>query len=147
MQPNPVMPGSPAEFYAKGNRGIWLQAMLDGGLSPNARDKVHGEPLLFETVWATNTETLKTLIAYGADINMTDSLGRTLINAALNIMETDHIKLLISLGADADIKDNLGWSFRKLLERGIKESRPGSAYHLQLLELQQMLDERDGRKL
>ena len=147
LQPNPGMPGSPAEFAAMCDKGIWLKAMLDGGLSSNARGKLYGTPIIFRITRARNTETLKTLIAYGADINMTNSLGETLIKNALDSSSLEHVKLLISIGADADIKDNLGWSFRRKFASGIKRSRPGSEYHLQLLELQQMLDERDGRKL
>jgi hypothetical protein len=44
------MPGSPAEIMAKGDKDIWLKAMLDGGLDPNARDKVYHEALIFSAL-------------------------------------------------------------------------------------------------
>lgn len=37
LQPQPNTPGSPAEFVMKADKGIWIQAMLEGGLSPNVR--------------------------------------------------------------------------------------------------------------
>ena len=54
----------------KADKGVWIQAMLEGGLSPNARDKIHNQPIIFESFEAKNTETLKVLIAYKADVNI-----------------------------------------------------------------------------
>jgi hypothetical protein len=54
LQPQPNTPGSPAEFVMKADKGVWIQAMLEGGLSPNARDKVHNQPIIFNSIFAKN---------------------------------------------------------------------------------------------
>ena len=60
LQPRPAGGSSPAEFAMQGDKNVWIKALLDGGLSPNARDKIHNEPIIFQSQHAKNTETLTT---------------------------------------------------------------------------------------
>lgn len=117
LQPQPNMPGSPAEFAMKGENAIWIKAMLDGGLSPDARDKLNNKPIIFQSIWAKNTETLKTLISYGADINIKNSLGDTVLIDALDARSYDHVILLLENGANSSIRGNSGWSMGNQLQR------------------------------
>ena len=91
LQPRPQGKSSPAEFVLKGDNGDWIRAMLEGGLSPDAKDKVHNDPIIFETLEAKNTETLKAMLDHGADINITDSLGDTLLIYAMDYQSYDHV--------------------------------------------------------
>ena len=49
LQPRPAGGSSPAEFVLQGDSGDWINALLDGGLSPDAKDKVHQDPIIMET--------------------------------------------------------------------------------------------------
>lgn len=117
LQPQPNMPGSPAEFAMKGKNAIWIKAMLDGGLSPDARDKLNNKPIIFQSIWAKNTETLETILDYGADINIRNSLGDTVLIDALDAHSYDHVILLLKRGADSSIRGNSGWTMGNQLQR------------------------------
>ncbi|HDS1237135.1 ankyrin repeat domain-containing protein [Pluralibacter gergoviae] len=117
LQPQPDGPGSPAELAMKSDKGVWIKAMLDGGLSPNAREKRHNEAIIFKSIWAKNTDSLKVLIDYGADINIRDSLENTVLISALDAHSYDHVILLLESGADSSIRGSSGWSMANQLQR------------------------------
>ena len=121
LQPQPDGPGSPAELAMKSDKGVWIKAMLDGGLSPNAREKRHNEAIIFKSIWAKNTDSLKVILDYGADINIRDSLGETVLIEALDAQSYDHVILLLQRGADSSIKGNLGWTMGNQLQRDLDE--------------------------
>ncbi|HDS1237132.1 ankyrin repeat domain-containing protein [Pluralibacter gergoviae] len=121
LQPQPDGPGSPAELAMKSDNGMWIKAMLDGGLSPNAREKRHNEAIIFKSIWAKNTDSLKVILDYGADINIRDSLGETVLIEALDAQSYDHVILLLQRGADSSIKGNLGWTMGNQLQRDLDE--------------------------
>lgn len=75
MQKRAKGQASPAVTVAKADKAIWLKALLDGGLSPNA--KVRDETLLFAAIKAENLDTTRLLLTAGADINAKNSLGDT----------------------------------------------------------------------
>ena len=126
LQPQPNMPGSPAELAMKAEKSIWIKAMLDGGLSPDARDRLGNKPIIFQSIWAKNTDTLKTLLDYGANINITNTLGDTVLIDALDAHSFDHVILLLERGADSSIKGSSGWTMgnqlQRYLERGTGDS-------------------------
>jgi ankyrin repeat protein len=91
------------KFVLMADSGVWIKALLDGGLSPNAKDKTFDKPIVFQSIKAKNTETLKVMLDYGADINTVNSLGSTLLFEALNYHAYDHVFLLLERGADPEI--------------------------------------------
>ncbi|MCA3994707.1 MULTISPECIES: ankyrin repeat domain-containing protein [Serratia] len=128
LQPQPNTPGSPAEFVMKADKGVWIQAMLEGGLSPNARDKVHNQPIIFESFEAKNTETLKVLIANKADVNIKGAMNRTpLINALYNSCP-EHIEVLLAHGANPLAKDDFNDSFLSLISAEIAKGDKNNSY-------------------
>ena len=145
LQPQPNTPGSPAEFVMKADKGIWIQAMLEGGLSPNARDKVHNQPIIFNSIFAKNTETLEVMLDYGADINIRNSLGDTLLIDALDYHSYDHVILLLEKGADSDIRGNSGWTMGNQLQRLINRSQDGSEAKASLERIRDELIKRGGK--
>ena len=126
LQPQPNGPGSPAELAMKSDKGVWIKAMLEGGLSPNARDKRHNEAIIFKSIWAKNTDSLKVLLDYGADINIRDSLENTVLISALDAHSYDHVILLLQSGADSSIRGSSGWSMgnqlQRYFDRGIRDN-------------------------
>jgi len=129
LQPRAKGGSSPAEFVLKGNNGVWIKAMLDGGLSPDARDKVFNEPIIFETVKAKNTETLKVMLDYGADINIRDSLKQTLLMSAFFGSSFEHMELLINKGANPNPVDINNLSLLTAIRKQIKDTKENSEYN------------------
>jgi len=129
LQPRPAGGSSPAEFAMKGNRGVWIKALLDGGLSPNARDKIHHEPIILKSQYAENTETLKVMLDYGADIDIRDSLNQTLLMDAFFNSSFDHIELLLSKGANPNPVNVNNLSLLQVVKREIKDSKEGTEYN------------------
>ena len=50
LQPRPEGEAVQLSLSCRGDKGVWIKAMLDGGLPPNSRDKVHNEPIIFRSV-------------------------------------------------------------------------------------------------
>ncbi len=145
LQPRPQGQSSPAEFVLNADSGVWIKAMLDGGLSPDAKDKQFHEPIIFETIKAKNTETLKAMLDAGANINITDSLGNTVLIEALDFHAYDHVLLLLERGADPEIPGKFGWTMGNQLERFLKRAKAGSDEYKTLTEIKNKLIEHGGK--
>jgi len=145
LQPRPAGGSSPAEFVLKGDSGEWIRAMLDGGLSPDARDKIHHEPILFETIKAKNTETLKAMLDHGANVDITDSLGNTLLIEAFDFGEYDHVLLLLERGADPDFRGKGGWTMGYQLQRFLDRSKANNEHYQDLIKIKEKLIEHGGK--
>ncbi|ELY3773090.1 ankyrin repeat domain-containing protein [Cronobacter dublinensis] len=145
LQPRPEGKSSPAEYVLNADSGVWIKAMLDGGLSPDAKDKQFHEPIIFETIKAKNTETLKTMLDAGANINITDSLGNTLLIDALDYGKHDHVLLLLERGADPEIHGKFGWTMGNQLQRLLNGAKEGSEHYQSLNEIKEKLIEHGGK--
>ena len=145
LQPRPQGQSSPAEFVLNADSGDWIKAMLDGGLSPDAKDKTSHEPIIFETIKAKNTDTLEAMLNAGANINITDSLGNTLLIDALDYHAYDHVLLLLEKGADPEIHGKFGWTMGNQLERFLKRAKAGSDEYQKLTEIKEKLIEHGGK--
>ncbi|HAZ77964.1 ankyrin repeat domain-containing protein [Pseudescherichia sp.] len=144
LQPRPAGGSSPAEFVLKGDSADWINAMLEGGLSPNAQDKIHHQHIIFETIEAKNIETLKALLDHGANINVTDSLNSTLLFEALNYHSYDHVLLLLDRGADPEIRAHNGWKMGNQLQRFLNRAKPGSDEYQILTKIKEKLIQKGG---
>ncbi|MEN0584433.1 MULTISPECIES: ankyrin repeat domain-containing protein [unclassified Kosakonia] len=135
LQPQPRMPGCPAEVAAKGDKDIWLKALLDGGLDPNASDKIYHEPLIFSTLESKTTAPLALIIERGADINTKNSLGETPLVEAFFSADFDKMFFLLDHGADPNPVNNKGRSFRQMVDRDLQKVKKGSDYYNNLMKL------------
>ncbi|RTE83620.1 hypothetical protein BHE90_001804 [Fusarium euwallaceae] len=68
----------------------------------------NSEPLLHEAF--TYPDILKLLLAAGADPNVEDGYGMSLINRAVSARRLDVVEILIENKADIDHKDSFGWA-------------------------------------
>lgn len=145
LQPRPAGKSSPAEYVLKADSDDWIKALLDGGLSPDAKDKTYKEPIIFETIKAKNTRTLAAMLDKGANINITDSLGNTLLIEALNFGKYDHVLLLLDRGADAEIRGHGGWTLGSLLQRHLDSAKEGSEQYQMLNKIKETLIKHGGK--
>ncbi|ELY6277004.1 ankyrin repeat domain-containing protein [Cronobacter muytjensii] len=145
LQPRPQGKSSPAEYVLMADSGDWIKAMLDGGLSPDAKDKTFDKPIIFQTLEAKNTDTLKTMLDAGANINVTDSLGNTLLIDALDYGKHDHVLLLLERGADPEIHGKFGWTMGNQLQRLLAGAKEGSEHYQSLNEIKNKLIEHGGK--
>ncbi|EPD6704025.1 ankyrin repeat domain-containing protein [Cronobacter dublinensis] len=145
LQPRPQGKSSPAEYVLMADSGDWIKAMLDGGLSPDAKDKTFDKPIIFQTLEAKNTDTLKTMLDAGANINVTDSLGNTLLIDALDYGKHDHVLLLLDRGADPEVRGKFGWTMGNQLQRLLNGAKEGSEHYQSLTEIKNKLIEHGGK--
>ncbi|HAT4981906.1 TPA: ankyrin repeat domain-containing protein [Serratia marcescens] len=139
LQPRPEGRGSPAEYVMKADKGVWIQAMLEGGLSPNARDEINNQPIIFKSFQAVNTETLSALIDYKADVNIKGAMNRTpLINALYNSCP-EHIEVLLAHGANPLAKDDFNDSFLSLISEEIAKGDKSNAYIKKLIKIKEKI--------
>ena len=135
-----------AEAIAK-NDLTEARQLLEQGVSPNV--KTFGqvcEPIIFfifekkhfilpkasidarpKTLYhiSAKLECLRLLIEYGVDLNVRDSLGRSVLDIAILWCLPDVIKLLLIYGADPNSKDGKGITpLMKTAILGIKDARP-----------------------
>lgn len=135
LQPRSKGKSSPAEFVLMADSSVWIKALLDGGLSPNAKDKTFDKPIVFQSIKAKNTETLKVMLDYGADINTVNSLGSTLLFEALNYHAYDHVFLLLERGADPEIRADNGWTMVNQLQRLLNVEEKDSDEYKMLIKI------------
>ncbi|WBF44876.1 ankyrin repeat domain-containing protein [Serratia rubidaea] len=135
LQPLPRGMASPAEMVSMGDKDIWLKALLDGGLDPNARDRNHNEAIIYNTLKARNTNTLALLIMRGADVDARDILGQTPLVEAFFSNRFEHVIYLLEHDANPDPVDKNGRGFAALVQRRIKKSQPDTEYHQNCLRL------------
>lgn len=145
LQPRPNGKSSPAEFVLMADSGKWIKAMLDGGLSPNAKDCVFDKPIIFQSIEAKNTETLKVMLDRGGNINITDSLGNTLLIDAFDFHSYDHVFLLLERGADPDIRADNGWTLGNQLQRFLRKTKKDSDEYKDLIAIKESLIRHGGK--
>ncbi|MEN4194543.1 ankyrin repeat domain-containing protein [Serratia marcescens] len=140
LQPRPEGRSSPAEYVMKADKGVWIQAMLEGGLSPNARDEINNQPIIFKSFQAVNTETLSTLIDYKVDVNIKGAMSRTpLINALYNSCP-EHIEVLLAHGANPLAKDDFNDSFLSLISAEIAKGDKNNSYIKKLIKIKEKIN-------
>ncbi|MBM1022326.1 ankyrin repeat domain-containing protein [Enterobacter sp. A11] len=145
LQPRPDGKSSPAEFVLMADSGEWIKAMLDGGLSPNAKDYVFDKPIIFQSIEAKNTETLKVMLDRGGNINITDSLGNTMLIDAFDFHSYDHVFLLLERGADPDIRADNGWTLGNQLQRFLRKTKKDSDEYKDLIAIKESLIRHGGK--
>ncbi len=112
---------------------LYVQAFLDAGVSPNT---VKGStPIIFDTASEHTFDTLKLLVARGADVNKQDSLGNTVLNQALSSYQLDQVEWLLDHGASPNGVDINGNSFASQLQFQISRQQQGSRTQQKLIEI------------
>lgn len=88
-----------------------FDALLKMGLDINARNHQGETPIVRAAIEGRPSKTLKLMIAAGADLDVKDSEGYTLLHLIARDTENDNasaLRALIRLGADVNARDNEG---------------------------------------
>lgn len=89
--------------------------MLEYGASVNATDKeqntaLHYAAMQHASAEMSNVDTIRTLLAFGADQNIKNLRGRTAVYKAVMWQHLNQATELLDYGADVEISDNHGWT-------------------------------------
>lgn len=96
---------SPCQHYV-------LEALLEHGADPNARNPIGGVPLMqcCRTVWEPedNARATRTLIKFGADVNIATDDGRFIVHYHALANSTASLRVIVEAGASLECPDNVG---------------------------------------
>nr|WP_239985286.1 ankyrin repeat domain-containing protein [Cronobacter sakazakii] len=134
--------GSPAAVMASSNNPAYIKALIEGGLSPNAMTNY--QPLIFNSASDNSFSVMKYLLSAGADVNKTDSAGKTVLMVALAGMELDQVEYLLNYGASPNIENQNGLNFGKLLADAIEREKDSNKRTTDKLEEVRQLAIRKG---
>ncbi|MDU3075635.1 MAG: ankyrin repeat domain-containing protein [Mixta calida] len=113
--------GSVAGVTARLSSPAYMEALLDGGMSPNV--EIMKRPVFFKAASDNTLKTMDLMVRRGANINRSDSLGRTVLMHALDGMQLDTVVWLLKHGADPHaVETNSGWSFARQLAYVVKRN-------------------------
>ncbi len=112
-----------------------LQAMLDGGLSPDAMAAGGDVPALHRAANEDSVDQMRLLLDRGADINARDAVGTPAITDALRGMQLDQVDELLDRGADPRATNLLGESFPYVLATLLARYPKGSPAFQKMTEI------------
>lgn len=107
--------GSVFDFSLQLARPDLLRALLDAGVSADARVQGGQAPALFEALSTSGRPHRELLLARGADVNARDAIGRTALMSAALQWHLDTVDELLDRGADPAVTDATGMSFAWVL--------------------------------
>ncbi|MCR5401249.1 MAG: ankyrin repeat domain-containing protein, partial [Treponema sp.] len=87
-----------------------VEWLLKNGAELNPVSEDRGYTPLMDAVWRKNEEITKLLIDKGADVNVINKEGQTMIILSVGSENLEITRLLCQAGADADIQDQMGMS-------------------------------------
>lgn len=99
-----------------GNTDTVIVLITELKATVDVTDKLCGATALMYAARAGRTETAKTLVSYGAEINLSDNNGMTALMYAARGGYTVTAKALVNLGADITLTDKDGWTASKYAE-------------------------------
>ncbi|WP_207000178.1 ankyrin repeat domain-containing protein, partial [Trinickia mobilis] len=122
-----VLNSQPPEF---------LRTLLDAGVDPDTTTEA-GTPIIFFVTKERTFESLKLLVARGANVDMRDSLRNTTLYEALTNRALDQIDYLLDHGANPNTYNINGLSFPYAISTRINRnaSAPESITYKKLTEI------------
>ena len=134
--------GTVADFYANSPHPEYIEALINGGMSPNAITK--NVPVFFQAARDTTLDTLKLFFSRGADINLQDDLGYTVVMDSLISDQLIATEWLLNYGATPLVaQKNSGWTFMHELKDSIIRCNDIETKK-KLIALQQLAIEKGG---
>jgi hypothetical protein len=134
--------GSPLDLAVRLEDSQVLKAMLDGGVSPDARNS-WGNPLLFSAACLDSMDSLRLLVERKANLNAKDQgLGRTAASEALSAHCYDHVEFLIEHGADVKVTLVNGVTLSYSLQRQLERQHVGTPAFKKLTKIKRLMQDR-----
>lgn len=90
------------------NQGIDIKETLTSWLAGQSRTNDEGVPLLIRTGWSGQGEVVRSLLAHGANPNLTYANGMTPLMAAVSNEDSTLTAILLSHGADPNLRTSSG---------------------------------------
>lgn len=136
--------GSALQYtFMKHDDTRFLEAMLDGGLSPN--HKHPAQELMLQRAVFGGLEHVKLLLERGTHIDARDSIGGTALTEAISYRSPDIAIYLVGQGADFNTYKTIGSSPAWATHLAINGTRPGNPIHEQFLELRDLMIEKGAK--
>lgn len=133
--------GTLADIFATYPHPDFIEALLKGGMSANA--KSGSRPIILLAANDKCIAILQTLVKYGANINITNSLGETALTRALITNQLIAVKWLLNRNADPNMKEYNGQTFMKKIDQMILENPVGEQKD-KLIKIKQLAIEKGG---
>lgn len=130
---------TPLEFALLAESPLFLEAMLDGGVSPDARVQKGQTPSVFLVANEHGDARLRLLVERGADVNARDAMGNTALMEALYAGQLDQVEYLLDHGADATVTDRRGVSYSHVVGYMLGGAVPGTPAESKLLGLRERI--------
>lgn len=105
--------GCAAGVVARSPHPEYMQALLDGGMSPDVLNE--DTPIIMDASNDESLPVLSLLVDRGANVNQRDSLGRTALVEALAGFQLEAVNWLLDHGADPRVQMHNGSSFASML--------------------------------
>jgi len=134
--------GSALDFaFMKHDDTRYLEAMLDGGLSPN----YPGDDLMLQRGVFGGLEHVKLLLQRGTRINERDSIGATALDEAISRRKPDIAIYLVQQGADFNTYTTNGASTTWAVHLAVNGTEPGNPIHEKFLALRDLMIEKGAK--
>jgi len=136
--------GTALDFaFMKHDDTRYLEAMLDGGLSPNYSD--NPPPMLHRGVFG-GLEHVKLLLQRGTRLDArTANVGRTALHEAISRVKPDIAIYLLQQGADFNVYTVNGVTPAWAVYLEVKDGQPGNPIHEKFLALRDLMIEKGAK--
>lgn len=106
--------GSVANVAASSDSSVFIEALINGGMSPNAMS--FDQPIIFSAANENSFEVLKFLLDSGANVNEVDTVGKSVLMEAMAGMQLDQVEYLLKKGANPNLASVVGLNFPEMLK-------------------------------
>lgn len=89
-----------------------IAALVNGGVEVDVLDPAGYETPLLTSIMTGRIESLRTLVALGADVNRLDRVDNSPLHIAGGVADAEAVLALLDAGADPDRRNRIGVTFR-----------------------------------
>lgn len=118
-----------------------LKALLESGMDPNIANEGSLRTLIFNIPLLEESDAMKLLVEYGADVNVRDSLGNTPLLHIISVA-FDEALYLLDNGADPLAMTDSGMTVAYRVQQALKRMDQSTEAYQKMLKIQQKLVEK-----